>query len=56
MRRYVPNARRTLNGVAVVFPSSVTSIVNVSVRFGTGSPGSKGGRGNRQVPMSDARR
>ena len=42
MRRHVPNVRRTLNGVPVVCPSSVTSIVNVSVRFGTGEAHGKG--------------
>ena len=38
IRRQFRNVRRTRNGVPDVCPSSVTSIVNVSVRFGTGSP------------------
>ena len=41
IRRQFRNVRRTRNGVPDVFPSSVTSMVNVSVRFGTGSPRSK---------------
>ena len=41
MRRQFRNVRRTRNGDPDVTPSSVTSIVNVSVRFGVGSPGSK---------------